>query len=65
MGALTTQQIRDFRNQPAIKAFYKFVWTSGLREKALARLNDDLEMDTPPLAHKGDEATYEDVEAIA
>ena len=62
MGALTSQQIKDFRNQPVIKSFYKFIETYNLRSQALALLNEDLDDIDLPL--KSDEATYEDVEAI-
>ena len=59
--ALTAQQIQDFKKQPLVKSFYKFIETHRLREQAFSIIaqNDYWTKDSGLEAN--DVASYEDL----
>jgi len=60
--ALTAQQIQDFKKQPLVKSFYKFIDTHHLREQALFMIDQHKRFAFQETLEAGsDVASYEDL----
>lgn len=59
--ALTSQQIQDFKKQPLVKSFYKFISTHHLREQALSMVDTQDPIAFGQDSESNDVASYEDL----
>ncbi len=59
--ALSVQQIQDFKKQPLVKSFYKFIETHHLREQAFSMMAQDDRFPVGEDLEVSDVASYEDL----
>ena len=59
--ALSAQQIQDFKKQPLVKSFYKFIETHRLREQAFSMMDKSDRFPIGEDLETSDVASYEDL----